>query len=63
MVDLSVDARRQLESLPPGVTHVVFSTGWGLDQRDDAFLLFSVDARGQTRWNGMAYVFDALRPY
>ncbi len=65
LVDLSVDARRQLESLdslPAGVSHVVFSTGWGPDRRDDAFLLFSVDARGQTRWSGMVYVFDALRP-
>lgn len=66
LVDLSVDARRQLESLdslPAGVTHVVFSTGWGAERRDDAFLLFSVDGLGQTRWSGMVYVFDALRPY
>lgn len=66
LVDLAVDARRLLESLdslPAGVTHVVFSTGWGSERRDDAFLLFSVDARGQTRWSGMVYVFDALRPY
>lgn len=65
-VDLSVDARSllaSLNSLPAGVTHVAFSTGWGPDQQDDAFLLFSSDARGQTRWSGMVYIFGALRPY
>ncbi len=63
-VDLSVDARSllaSLDSLPAGVTHVAFSTGWGPDQQDDAFLLFSSDARGQTRWSGMVYLFAGLR--
>ncbi|HSN78385.1 MAG TPA: LysM peptidoglycan-binding domain-containing protein [Anaerolineae bacterium] len=65
-VDLSVDARQLLAgqiSLAPDVTHVVFSSGWGADQSDDALLLFGTDASGQTRWGGMIYVFGALRPY
>ncbi len=65
-VDLSVDARALLGDgivYPPEVTHVVYSTGWGPDQADDAFLLFETDATGQTRWGGMVYVFEALKDY
>lgn len=65
-VDLSVDARRLLAgqaTLAPDVTHVVYSTGWGAAQSDDAFLLFGVDASGRARWGGMIYVFGDLRPY
>lgn len=65
-VDLSVDARALLAdqiTLAPDVSHVVFSTGWGPDQSDDALLLLGTDATGQTRWGGMIYIFDALRPY
>jgi LysM repeat protein len=65
-VDLSVDARQLLAgqiSIAPDVTHVVFSTGWGPEQSDDALLLFGTDASGQTRWGGMIYIFGALRPY
>jgi LysM repeat protein len=65
-VDLSVDARRLLAdqiSFSADLTHVVFSTGWGPEQNDDALLLFSTDAAGQARWSGMIYIFDALRPY
>lgn len=65
-VDLSVDAMDLLGDrleLPPQVTHVLYSTGWGPDQADDAFLLLAQDEDGQTRWSGMLYVFDALRDY
>lgn len=65
-VDLSVDARQLLAgrlSLAPDVTHVVFSSGWGADQSDDALLLFGIDAQGRARWGGMIYIFGALRPY
>lgn len=65
-VDLSVDARKVLADqtlFSPNVTHVVYSTGWGPDQVDDAFLLFETDETGQTRWGGMLYVFDALKDY
>lgn len=65
-VDLSVDARRLLAgqaTLAPDVTHVVYSTGWGAAQSDDAFLLFGVDAAGRARWGGMIYISAALRPY
>ena len=65
-VDLSVDARGLLGDqvmFSPDVTHVVYSTGWGSDQADDALLLFETDATGQTRWGGMVYIFDALKDY
>ena len=65
-VDLSVDARRLLAgqaTLAPDVTHVVYSTGWGAAQSDDAFLLFGVDAAGRARWGSMIYISAALRPY
>ncbi len=65
-VDLSVNARDLLGDqviLSPDVTHVVYSTGWGSDQADDALLLFETDASGQTRWGGLLYIFDALKDY
>jgi LysM repeat protein len=65
-VDLSVNARRLLPDsfiMAAGVTHIVFSTGWGPDRSDDALLLFSTDAAGRARWSGMIYIFGALRPY
>lgn len=65
-VDLSVNAQRLLPDsfiMAAGVTHIVFSTGWGPDRSDDALLLFSADAAGQARWSGMIYIFGALRPY
>jgi hypothetical protein len=65
-VDLSVDGRRLLPDsfiMAAGVTHIVFSTGWGPDRSDDALLLFSTDAAGRARWSGMIYIFGALRPY
>lgn len=65
-VDLSVDAKALLGSdvvLPPGVVHMLYSTGWGPDQVDDAFLLLVQDEQGLARWGGMIYVFDALRDY
>ena len=65
-VDLSVDARKLLGDkaiFSPDVTHVVYSTGWGSDQTDDALLLFETDDAGQTRWSGLLYIFDALKDY
>lgn len=65
-VDLSVNAAALLKErveLAPIVEYVVFSTGWGPDGKDDAFLLFVLDEEEQTRWGGMIYVFDALRDY
>lgn len=65
-VDPSVNARDLLGDqviLSPDVTHVVYSTGWGSDQADDALLLFETDASGQTRWGGLLYIFDALKDY
>lgn len=65
-VDLSVDARDLLGKnavLPPEVMQVVYSTGWGPDQSDDAFLLIVRDAQGKAHWGGMLYVFDVLRNY
>jgi LysM repeat protein len=64
-LDFSVDARTLLGSqvtLGPEVAHVVYSTGWGAKQNDDAFLLIgNVDDRA--RWIGMVYVPHALIDY
>ena len=64
-LDFSVDARALLGSqvvLGPEVDHVVYSTGWGPKQDDDAFLLIgNVDDRA--RWIGMVYVPHALIDY
>lgn len=65
-VDLSVDAQRLLPDSTistAGVTHMVFSTGWGPDRSDDALLLFGADAAGRARWSGILYIFGASRPY
>lgn len=64
-LDFSVDARALLGDrvvLDPAVVHVVYSTGWGPEQRDDAFLLISeVDGRAQL--TGIVYVPEALIDY
>ena len=64
-LDFSVDGRALLESqlaVGPEVSHVVYSTGWGPKQDDDAFLLIgNVDDRA--RWIGMVYVPYALIDY
>ena len=64
-LDFSVDARALLGSqveLGSEVHHVVYSTGWGPKQDDDAFLLIgNVDDRA--RWIGMVYVPHALIDY
>jgi LysM repeat protein len=64
-LDFSVDGRALLESqlaVGPEVSHVVYSTGWGPKQDDDAFLLIgNVDDRA--RWIGMVYVPHALIDY
>ena len=64
-LDFSVDARALLGSqvlLGPAIEHVVYSTGWGPKQDDDAFLLIgNVDDRA--RWIGMVYVPHALIDY
>jgi LysM repeat protein len=64
-LDFSADARALLGSqfvLGPEVEHVVYSTGWGPKQDDDAFLLIgNVDDRA--RWIGMVYVPYALIDY
>jgi hypothetical protein len=65
-VDLSVDGRGLLGDkvlFSSDVTHVVYSTGWGSEQADDALLLFETDASGRTRWAGLLYIFDALKDY
>ena len=60
-----MDGRTLLESqlaVGPEVSHVVYSTGWGPKQDDDAFLLIgNVDDRA--RWIGMVYVPHALIDY
>lgn len=66
VVDLATDARALLGeeiSFSPDVLYVLYSTGWGIDQVDDAFLLVTQDEEGQLRWGGLLYVFDALRDY
>ncbi len=64
-LDFSVDARSMLTdkvTWPDDVVHVVYSTGWGANKNDDAFLLIgSVD--GQARWAGMLYVAHDLIDY
>ena len=64
-LDFSVDGRALLDSqmaVGTEVSHVVYSTGWGSKQDDDAFLLIgNVDDRA--RWIGMVYVPRALIDY
>jgi LysM repeat protein len=64
-LDFSVDARALLGDrvvLGPDVVHVVYSTGWGPEQRDDAFLLIS-EVDGRAQFSGMIYVPEALIDY
>ena len=64
-LDFSVDARALLGDrvvLDPAVVHVVYSTGWGPEQRDDAFLLIS-EVDGRAQFTGMVYVPEALIDY
>ena len=64
-LDFSVDARALLGDrvvLDPAVVHVVYSTGWGEEQRDDAFLLIS-EVDGRAQFTGMVYVPEALIDY
>jgi hypothetical protein len=64
-VDFSVDARALLGDrviLGPDVIHVIYSTGWGPEGRDDAFLLIGEEgARAQL--TGMVYVPAAMIDY
>ncbi len=64
-LDFSVNARDMLGdkfTWPDDVVHVVYSTGWGANQNDDAFLLFGpVD--GRARWTGILYVVNDLIDY
>ena len=65
-VDLSVNGRKLLGDkvvFSPNVTHVIYSTGWGPDQADDALLLFETDDADQAQWGGLLYIFDALKDY
>jgi hypothetical protein len=64
-LDFSVDARGLLGSrgaFGPEVTHVVYSTGWGMNRNDDGFLMIG-DVDGQARWIGLLYVPHALIDY
>ena len=64
-VDFSVDAQGLLGdrvSLGTGIRHVLFSTGWGEEQADEAFL-FIGEEEGRAVWSGMLYVPDDLRDY
>lgn len=66
VVDPSVDVGDLLGEdiiFSPDVQRVVYSTGWGEAQADDAFLLIVRDPGGFVRWGGMLYVYDALRDY
>lgn len=57
-LDFSVDARKLLEgrfTLAADIVHVVYSTGWGRDGRDDAFLLIG-NVNGRARWSALLYV-------
>lgn len=64
-LDFSVDARRMAGdrvTFPDDVIHVVFSSGWGANGDDDAFLLFG-DVEGRARWTGLLYVAHDLIDY
>jgi LysM repeat protein len=65
-VDLTTDALSLLGDrveFSADVVDVLYATGWGRDQVDDAFLLVVEDDEGQLRWGGMLYVFAALQDY
>ncbi len=64
-LDFSVDARPLLGnrvSFGPEVVHIVYSTGWGTNKNDDAFLLIG-NVGGKARWSGMLYVPRELVDY
>lgn len=64
-LDFSVDARQMLgerATFPPEVMHVVFCPGWGVNQNDDAFLLFG-NVADRARWTGLLYVLHDLIDY
>ncbi len=64
-VDLSVNGRDLLKDrvvLPADVRWVAYSTGWGKDGKDDAFLLI-VERDGRAFWGGLLYVPARLVDY
>ncbi len=64
-LDFSVDGRALLGSrvdLGPEVSHLVYSTGWGPNGNDDAFLTIG-DVDGQARWIGLLYAPHASIDY
>lgn len=64
-LDFSVDAHKLLGDrvmIGPDVVHIVYSTGWGPEERDDAFLLIS-EVDGRAQFTGMVYVPEALIDY
>jgi hypothetical protein len=64
-LDFSVDAHKLLGdrvTFKPDVIHVVYSTGWGAEKADDAFLLIG-DVGGRAAWTGMLYVPKAKIDY
>ncbi len=64
-VDLSVNGRDLLQDrvvLPADVRWVGFSTGWGKDGKDDAFLLI-MERNGRAFWGGLLYVPASLIDY
>jgi LysM repeat protein len=64
-LDLSVDARSLLKdrvAFPPSVRWVGYSTGWGSEGKDDAFLLI-MERDGRAFWGGLLYVPAGLVDY
>ncbi|MCC7354913.1 MAG: LysM peptidoglycan-binding domain-containing protein [Anaerolineae bacterium] len=64
-VDLGKDAMKTIgdrASFGPTVRAVIFSTGWGAQKKDDAFLVFE-EIEGSVYWSAMLYVRDDLRDY
>ncbi|MDW8098301.1 MAG: LysM peptidoglycan-binding domain-containing protein [Anaerolineae bacterium] len=64
-VDLSVNGRELLKDrvvLPADVRWVAYSTGWGKDGKDDAFLLI-MERNGRAFWGGLLYVPTRLVDY
>lgn len=50
-------------SFGPSVIMVLYSTGWGEEGEDDAFLIFEEPEDGQFYWTAMLYVRGDLRDY
>lgn len=64
-VDLSINGRDLLKDrvvLPADVRWVAYSTGWGKDGKDDAFLLI-MERNGRPFWGGLLYVPAKLVDY